>query len=152
MPFNPFGKEIHLNMTDIQDEMQRMFQRLWAAGARVNPFSESDWIPYVEVRDEAERVVVTAEVPGVDIGAVDVSFAEGLLTISGNKSEISGEAASGKKLVSERRYGAFARTLPIPHKIEPDRITASCRKGVLEVVLPKSRSATARTIKVEGSE
>ncbi|MCC7291634.1 MAG: Hsp20/alpha crystallin family protein [Phycisphaerales bacterium] len=151
MAFNPFGKEIHLNMSDIQDEMNRMFQRLWSAGARVNPFSESDWIPYADVRDEADRVVVTAEVPGVDLGAVDVSFAEGLLTISGTKAEAAPPEGSGsKKLIGERRYGSFTRTLPIPHKVEPDKITATCKKGVLEIVLVKARSATARTIKIEG--
>lgn len=147
---NPFGKDVHLSLSDLQEEMNRVFQRLWAAGARISPFSDSDWIPYVDVRDEPERVVVTAEVPGVELGAVELTFNDGVLTISGTKSEEARDSQSGKKLVSERRFGSFTRSLPMPAGIDADQIRAQCRHGVLEVVLPKTRSATARTIKIQG--
>lgn len=146
---NPFGKDVHLSLSDLQEEMNRVFQRLWVAGARVSPFSESDWIPYVDVRDEPERVVVTAELPGVELGAVDLTFNDGALTISGTKSDGAAEPSPGKKLVAERRFGSFTRCLPMPADIEPDQIRAQCRQGVLEVVLPKLRSAATRSIKIQ---
>jgi len=152
MAFHTFGKEMHLNLSDIQDEVNRAFQRVWAAGARVNPFSENDWLPSVDVRDEPDRILIQAELPGVDLGAVDVTYADGMLTISGSKTDTGTEGAPAKKLVCERRYGSFSRSLPISHKIEPDRITASCRKGVLEVVLPKVKGAAGRTIRIEGQD
>jgi len=151
MTFNPFGKDVQYSLSDLQVEMNRMFQRLWHAGKRVNPFSDQGWIPDVDIWDEPERVVVTAELPGIDIEAVDLSFNEGELTISGTKAEPKLDE-SRSRLISECRYGSFCRSIPISVKIDADHIAAACKAGVLEVILPKLNVKVAKTIKINAGK
>lgn len=150
MTFRPFGKDVQFSLSELQDEMNKVFNRLWEGGMKVNPFAERDFVPRVDIREEPERFVVTAEVPGVDISAIEVSFTEGTLTLRGQKWEGEFDDANWQRLVSERRYGSFTRAVPIPLKVEADRIAARCEAGVLEVVLPKSQTARPKTIKVQG--
>ncbi len=149
MTFRPFGKDVQFSLTDLQEEMNRMFQRLWQGGMRVNPFAEHDWGPRVDLREEPERFVLTAEVPGVDIAGIDLSYTGGVLTIRGEKTAPTFDEGQWQRVTSERRFGSFVRTVPLPASIDADGISAGCRNGVLEVVLPKTHGARAKTISIE---
>jgi len=149
MTFKPFGKDVQFSLSDLQDEMNRVFSRLWQGGMRVNPFVEHEWGPRIDLREEPERFVATAEVPGVDIAAIDLSYTAGVLSIRGEKPEPAFDEGLWQRVISECRHGSFVRTIPLPAEIDPDAISATCRAGVLEVVLPKSQVARAKPIKIE---
>ena len=84
-----------------------------------------------------KEVKVTAEVSGLDEKDLAVDLADGVLTISGEKRS---EAEDKGRLFSERYYGRFERRIPVDD-IEPDKVAASFKKGVLTVTLPKTVKA-----------
>ena len=110
----------------------------------VEPFrrSEIGWgkAPAVDIVDKDKAYEITAELPGLDENNIDVKFADGTLTIKGEKRD---EKEEKKKdyYLSERRYGSFQRSFGVPGSVDADKITASFKNGVLTVTLPKTAEA-----------
>jgi len=105
-----------------------------------------DWFPAINVSESRDGFAVTAELPGLAVTDVTIDYCDGVLTISGEKSDGS-EAAEGvdrRWHVLERPRGSFQRVLPFPDGIAEDRITAQFSDGVLTVQLPKSEEKKAR--------
>jgi len=122
-------------------EMNRLFDDFFR-GFDVSPlgsdrfFGAAGW-PNIEVGETDKQVTVTAEVPGLDEKDLAVDLADGVLTISGEKRS---ETEDKGRLFSERYYGRFERRIPV-EDIEPDKVAASFKKGVLTVTLPKTVKA-----------
>ncbi len=124
-------------------------------------------VPPVDIHETDDGWVLLADVPGVGKDGLDVEVHKGVLTIHGrmDKTPIAGESLiiTGQKpsdrgeeepepgeryLRTERRFGRFCRTLPLPATVDFEKATAQCRKGVLEVILPKKEDARPKTISV----
>lgn len=147
----PSRKDLPSSLSELQAEMNGLFQRLWHAGLTTGPLDGQEWAPALDVIEEADRYVVKAEVPGLEASDIDVSYSEGTLTIRGHKKEEYTEETRAGLIRRERRFGQFARALPLPGAVEASRICATCRHGVLEVTLPKKEDSRARTVKIEVS-
>ena len=93
--------------------------------------------PTVDIVDKDDAYKLTAELPGVDEKQVEIGFSDGTLTIEGKKDE-EPEDARQDHFVSERRFGDFHRTFRVPDGVDPDKIEASFKNGVLSVTLPKT--------------
>ena len=110
----------------------------------VQPFSRGDvsWgkVPAVDVTDTEKTYELTAELPGMDEKNVEVKFANGVLTIKGEKKEEKEEKKKDYHL-SERRYGSFQRSFTVPDGVDTDKIEANFKNGVLTVTLPKTPEA-----------
>ncbi|MBD8879687.1 MULTISPECIES: Hsp20/alpha crystallin family protein [Rhodanobacter] len=106
------------------------------------------WSPRVDVREEAERFVIHADVPGVDPAAIDVSMDKNVLSISGERAAEAADA-SGLGVHRERPHGAFLRRFTLPESADAERITASNRHGVLEIAIPKKAESAPRRIVVD---
>jgi HSP20 family protein len=105
------------------------------------------WTPRVDVREEDQRYVILADVPGVEPADIDISMDQGVLTIKGErKSETATENAKVTRV--ERRYGAFERSFTLPDSADADAITAAGKNGVLEIAIPKKAQAAPRKIAV----
>jgi HSP20 family protein len=104
-------------------------------------------MPAVDIVEKDNAYEITAELPGIDEKNVDVKYADGMLTIRGEKEESKEEKKKDYHL-SERRYGSFHRSFSVPAGTDPDRITASFSKGVLTVTLPKSAEARSKEKKI----
>ena len=104
--------------------------------------------PAVDIVEYDKSYQVTAELPGMEEKDIDVKFADGVLTIKGEKRE---ESEEKKKdyYRSERRFGAFQRSFRVPDGVEPNKIEATVKNGVLTVLLPKSDDAKKREKKIE---
>src|SRR6266545_2303876 len=85
--------------------------------------AQYQYVPAVEMATEGPDVVITLELPGVDIGDIDIEVAEGRLTISGERRDTR-EETKGKVLVRELRYGAFRRTFQLPEGVTADQVEA----------------------------
>jgi HSP20 family protein len=121
----------------------------------VQPFrpQELGWAtPAVDVAETDRTYEITAELPGSDEKNIEVKFADGVLTIKGEKQE---EREEKKKdyYLSERSFGSFQRSFQVPEGVDADKIEASFKKGVLTVTLPKSTDAekTAKKITVKAA-
>jgi len=96
--------------------------------------------PAVDIAEKDKEYEITAELPGMDEKNIDVKFADGILTIKGEKTEEKEEKKKGYYL-SERRFGSFQRSFQVPAGVDADKIDASFKNGVLTVILPKSAQA-----------
>ncbi len=103
--------------------------------------------PFVDVVEKEKECQISAELPGLDEKDVEVSIADDLLTIKGEKKEEREEKAKNY-YASERRYGAFQRSFQIPSGVDADKIGASFQKGVLMVTLPKTPEAQTKEKKI----
>lgn len=104
--------------------------------------------PAVDVSESDKAYEITAELPGLDEKNVEVSVANGGLTIKGEKKE---EKEQNQKdyYVSERSYGSFERYFGLPEGVDADKIEASFKNGVLKVMLPKTAEAQKPAKKIE---
>jgi len=112
-------------------------------------FSERRVWPAIDVADSENEIVVKAEVPGCKTEDIDISVHGNTLTISGEKKAEEEKKEKGYYHL-ERSYGSFRRELSLPDGVDPDKVEASCKNGVLTVTLPKSEKAKAVKIKVKG--
>ncbi len=141
-PFESLRREVDRLFDDFQLGSWRLpFRR---AGFDVEPFwrGEMSWgkAPAVDVVDKEKAYEITAELPGMDESNIDIKFADGTLTIKGEKRD---EKEERKKdyYLSERRYGSFQRSFGVPGGVDADKIEASFKNGVLTVTLPKTPEA-----------
>jgi len=103
--------------------------------------------PVMELRDNGKDYRLSAELPGLAADDVELEVADGVLTISGEKKQET-ERKEGGYLLSERRYGSFARQIALPSDVDCDAITAKFEHGVLRLTLGKDQKAAARVRKV----
>jgi HSP20 family protein len=104
--------------------------------------------PLVNIYDRKDDVVVHAELPGVAKDTVDVTYTDGVLTLSGTRED----GVDRKKYTAvreERPEGNFEKSFRIPYRIEQDKVNASFQNGVLTITLPKAEEAKPKQIKVD---
>ena len=97
-------------------------------------------VPAVDVAEKDKAYEITVELPGMDEKDIEVTVANGVLTIKGEKKEEK-EEKQKDYYVSERHYGSFARSFRIPEDADANRIEARFEKGVLAVTLAKTPAA-----------
>ncbi len=104
--------------------------------------------PAVDVVESEKAYEITAELPGMDEKNIEVKVADGRLTIKGEKQE---EKEEKKKdyYLHERHFGSFQRSFEVPDTVDPDKIEAKFKKGVLMVTLPKKPEAQKPAKKIE---
>lgn len=109
---------------------------------------KSSWTPSVDIKEEDERYVLYADLPGIDPADIEVTAENGVLSIKGERAERQDEDRRQLKRV-ERARGIFYRRFALPDSADPDRIQASGRNGVLEVSIPKHERVQPRKIQVQ---
>lgn len=107
----------------------------------------SNWTPAVDIKEEDDRFVLQADIPGVDPKEIEITMDAGVLTIKGERKHEAEKESNGYKRV-ERSYGVFYRRFSLPDSADAERITASGKNGVLEVVIPKQEKVQPRKISV----
>lgn len=100
--------------------------------------------PPVDIFETKEGLTVVADLPGVGQSALDVRVAEGILTLEGKTAH----AAPGTLLSQEYQLLHFFRQFELPETVDPERITADLKHGVLTLTLPKKEAAKPRKIQV----
>jgi len=106
-----------------------------------------DIAPAVNIAETDKAYEITAELPGIDEKNIDVSVANGGLTIKGEKREEKEEKNKGYHL-QERSFGSFERYFRVPEGVDADKIEATFKKGVLTVVFPKTAEAQRAAKKI----
>ena len=116
---------------------------------RSNATSDSDraWSPLVDIREEDQRYVLQADIPGVDPKDIEVTMNGKTLTISGKREHSVTKEQAGLQY-AERARGSFHRRVNLPRTVASEGITANCANGVLEVVIPKQPQESSQRIQV----
>jgi len=105
-------------------------------------------MPELDVKENADSITVEAELPGVDDKDVSVTFANGTLTIKGEKKQ-SKEETKENYYLAERSYGAFERALRLPESVDDTKIEAKFDKGVLKIKASKNPEAIRAERKIQ---
>jgi len=136
-----------------QDPFALVFDRLFDGSLLRNGSADessvvtSQWVPRVDIKEEADRFVLYADIPGVDPQEIEVQMDKGMLTIKGERREEAGLDSDNFSRI-ERRHGSFHRRFALPDSANPEGISASGQNGVLQIVIPKRPETTPRRIQV----
>ncbi|MFP4417596.1 MAG: Hsp20/alpha crystallin family protein [Chitinispirillaceae bacterium] len=133
---------------DLWREMERLRREMDGLFSNYGRASGATTYPLLNVYDDKDNIVVTAELPGMTRDQVTITFSEGVLTIAGKQKPL----ARSKEMTvvrQERAAGEFEKTLRIPTKVEQDKISASFDNGVLTIQMPKAEEARPKTIAIE---
>jgi len=140
-------------LLDLRQEMNQLFDDFFQRPFEMSPFrGESslagDFIPQMDVTETDKEIKISAELPGMEAEDIDISMTGNRLTLKGEKREEKEE--KGERFYrSERSYGSFQRSIPLPEKVQEEEIEATYKNGVLNVNLPKSPGARKGTQKIE---
>lgn len=134
------------------DEVRQAFDRFFQQNEESDSSNvvTSQWAPRVDIREDEQRFVILADIPGVDPAKIEVSMDKGILTIKGERQAANGEG--GKYTRIERAHGVFHRRFTLPDSADAEGITATGKFGVLEIVIPKKPAATPRRIAINATE
>lgn len=105
------------------------------------------WVPAVDIKENENELLLTADIPGVDMKDVDVRVENGTLTVRGER-KFESEKKDGSWHRVERAYGKFERAFTLPETVNFDAVKADYKDGVLKITLPKKEIAKPRQIKV----
>lgn len=128
----------------IRREMERLFDLLEAETPSAMP---AGVYPAINVTQDAKNFYVRSELPGIDPAALNISAERNKLVLSG-KREVPVEDDRVSYHRRERTGGQFSRSITLPADVDPDRVEATYRHGVLTITLPKAEAVRARQITV----
>jgi HSP20 family protein len=132
----------------LRDEINRLFNSM--PGEETSGATAA-WIPAVDIHEYEDRFALFVDLPGVDPSQVEITLADGVLTLSGQRQT---EKPTGNEadvpMRIERGSGMFHRRFILPDSIDGDQIKAVGRHGVLEISIPKQAKAQPRRIQVAG--
>ena len=114
------------------------------------PTTVADWVPAVDIKEDDKQFTLWADLPGVNIDDVEVTMEHGTLSIQGKREHETSEERNGYRRV-ERTSGRFLRRFGLPDSADEAGISARCRDGVLEIVIPKHARPVAKTIKINAA-
>lgn len=134
---------------NLQQEISKLFERL-AGDVEADQSSvvTSQWSPRVDIREDADRFVIVADIPGVDPKDIEIHMEKGVLSIKGSR-DTEARSREGDYSRIERVHGAFYRRFALPDSADADRISATGRHGVLEIAIPKKAEVQPRRIEVK---
>jgi HSP20 family protein len=138
-PFTSFRRQVDRLFDDFFTPLE---PRSFAAAA-----TAGSW-PIVDVHETDQAYRVTAELPGLEQKDVEVSLRDNVLTISGEKREERTEEDGGRTY-AERTFGRFQRSIPLQAEVDPDKVQASFKNGVLTVEAPKNPAARDKARRIE---
>jgi HSP20 family protein len=128
------------------DEMERAFERMGKQLESIGPEVVSETIR-VDVVDDGDAYVVTADLPGFDRSDIEVTLANRRLELSAER-ETESEEEGPDYVRRERRRGSLRRTVPLPERVDADGTEATYENGVLTVTLPKHEADSGTDIPV----
>ena len=141
--FDPF-RSLHREIDQVFNDFSRALR---PGAASDNGDGLIRLAPRVDISETETAMEVSAELPGVDEGDLDVSLANDVLTIKGEKKAEKEDKSKDYHLV-ERSYGMFQRAISVPFTVDPEKVEAKFEKGILKVTLPKPPEVAAKSHKV----
>ena len=110
--------------------------------------AHNDWVPAIDLKEEENRYLIRADVPGVDVEDLHVTMDQGVLTLQGRRDTRTAERKDGLRR-AERVSGRFTRRFNLPETADSTDISADYRQGVLEISIPKQPEAQPQQIQIK---
>ena len=130
-------------------EFDDLFNRFFRRDFRVpgDPIGKGLRFPTTDILEDNKKITLKAEIPGVEAKDIDVSLDGRRLTIKGEKKQEK-EDEIGNYHRMESAYGYFSRTIELPAEVDSEKIDASYKRGVLKIVLKKTKGSESKKIQV----
>jgi HSP20 family protein len=132
----------------LQDRLSRSFGSTFGRGDREDE-SLAAWAPPVDIAEEKDRILITAELPGFKPDEISIQTENGMLTLSGER-RFEKETSDKAFHRVERSYGRFVRSFSLPNNVDREKIEARFVDGLLQIELSKREDAKPKTIKIAG--
>lgn len=130
----------------LQTQLNRLFEPFARMAVGDEDLVSGTWVPPVDVAETQEKIIVRAELPGMRQESIQIEFENGLLTIRGERALEKTDTVTWHRV--ERTYGNFSRSFTLPRTVDPEKITASYRDGILEIAVPKREEAKPKQIRI----
>jgi HSP20 family protein len=137
-----------LEFTTLQEEINQLFEGTRPAGPR--GIYERSFSPAIDVVENADAYGILCDLPGVELKDVAISVTGGIVTLKGEKRRPADQGGR-RDLRGEFSIGTFQRTVQLPLAIDPDKVEAVLKDGVLRVILPKREELKPRQISVKAT-
>ncbi|MCF6290534.1 MAG: Hsp20/alpha crystallin family protein [Desulfobacterales bacterium] len=133
----------------LQNHMNRLFNEFFLPEDRDKEgLSAVAWHPTVDIYEKEDKIVIKAELPGVDKKNITVDVEHGVLTLKGEKT-VDKEEKDETYHRRERFYGTFQRSFTLPAEADPNKIAAEYKDGVLTITVEKPEEKKPRKIAVK---
>ena len=143
VPWNPFDE-----LTTLRKEMDSLWNRFFPEAPFHERYVSHEWLPSIDLEEIKDKLVVKAELPGLEAKDMELSLTDDILTIRGEK-KIENEERGEHHYFVERYAGNFERRIKLPALVKTEEIDATFDKGVLTITLPKSEEAKKKEIKIK---
>lgn len=131
----PFGQE---GFGDV------FFDRLWPEWQRD---FDRELLPTIDFYEKDGKYYLIAELPGLKKDDISISLKDGCVTINGNR-EFKKEKEGANYYVRESKHGAFCRSFQLPRKVDPNKMDATYKDGILTLVIPHEEASDYKRIKI----
>lgn len=134
-------------INQLQQDINSLFSRAETADSSA---ATADWVPATDILEYPDRFELTVDLPGVDLKSIELSLADGLLVLSGDRSDV--KSANGETPVrhrAERVVGRFHRRFILPDTVDAENVRARADNGVVHVAIPKTPAVQPRKIEIQ---
>ena len=143
VPWKPFTE-----LTTLRRDLDSLWDRIFPEAPFFERYTTHEWLPTIDLTETKDKLVVKAELPGLEAKDVELTLTDDVLTIQGEKKEEKEEKDEHHFFV-ERYTGSFERQIRLPAHVKTDKVDAKFDKGVLTITLPKTEEAKKKAIKIK---
>lgn len=135
-------------MASLRDSMSRLFDDpLFRSDGRTEETEMGAWLPAVDMFEKDDRLVIKAELPGMDKKDIGLDFKDGVLTLSGVRKH-ENEVKEENVYRREMSYGKFIRSFSLPADSDAEKIKAEFQNGLLTIEVPRPERPKPKQVKV----
>lgn len=147
--FVPFRSPLD-GVAVLQNRLNSIFNDFASSNGELQneSLSAGNFIPPVDIYEDANRLVLKLEVPGIPQDDLQINLENQTLTVKGERKFVKDEKEENFHRI-ERRYGSFVRSFTLPATIETESAQANYENGVLSVTLQKKEAAKPKQLKIE---
>ena len=135
------------SMIDLQNEVNQLFNDFYSSPGTARS-GATVWHPLVDISETENEIIVVAEVPGMNKEDLKISIQENILTLQGEKKQEQKKKDEQYHRI-EREYGQFERSFSLPTTVNTNKIKATCKEGVLTIILPKTEEAKPKELAIQ---
>ena len=132
----------------LQEQMHRLMEHSWQREFEGEDLKEGLWNPPVDIYEDADSLVVKAEVPDIDQKDIEVRIENNTLTIKGERKHEKEVKKENFHRV-ERFFGSFSRSFQLPPTVDQEKVSAVCDRGILTITLAKREETRPKQITVK---
>jgi len=136
---------------ELLSQFQKEMSKVMGRETDSSNIATSQWMPAVDIKEEADHFVIIADIPGVNPKDIHITMENGLLTIRGEREANQEENTENYSRI-ERSRGVFYRRFSLPDTADSENISAKGKHGVLEIVIPKVQKAQLKKIDIQVEE